>query len=610
MPHDDRYDIDELRQENLTSRKKVRSKNSKCGQCRNKFQSIDQASKEHSDVDAGEKSYKELKSVIDALATGEFPETVDLTLPSSDMLKRGGISTIRQLYLAHLDKQRALALSNLYYFDKYVLGYDKMVPHVHGKLAEFVMHQSKRGPNEQTTKLILEPRNSFKSVAITVGYSLWRLAIDPNLTIIITNEKLDKAKGFLKEIKAHITTNDKFKVLFGDLSCENIKTKKWSETRIDILTRTKWSSAPTIEISSVESSEAGKHVDLIICDDLHGQGNTATKDQIDKVIEYWKDLGAVLKPGGEMIIIGTRWDYKDLYQKIQDFAKELGELSNITMMIEKAERDDGTLLFPEVLDKAFLTRQRSLLGNYFFSAQYQNNPVEKENALIKKIEKYSDTINGVLTNEFFAHCKHFITADLAFTENKRSDATAILCVAVSDADGRWYVRQYDTLKTGDPNKIIELIFDYNLKFKPVRYGIEKNNYQGWLKIPLEVEMRKRGIFLPIDPSDGIPHYGDGNAGNSKAARLRKIAPRFNYGEIYIHTSMDELEDELMKLTFDGARGHDDLLDALAMMNEIVYWGTMTPACKDDNEEARNNSIIEFAIEPDEFDMDSKSWLYA
>jgi hypothetical protein len=610
MASSGRVNIDEVRESNLAKRKALRSKKGKCGQCRNKFQSIDYASKEPSDSDPGEKSYKELKSVIDALATGEFPETVDLTLPSSDGVKPATASKTRLLYLAHLDKVRALALRDLYYFDKYVLGYDKMVPHVHDKLCKFTTKILKRGENEQTTKLILMPRNSFKSVAVTVGYSMWRLAKDPNLTIIITNEKLDKSKGFLKEIKAHTTTNENFKTLFGNWSCENIKVKKWSETRIDILTRTKWSSAPSIEISSVESSEAGKHVDLIICDDLHGQGNTATKDQIDKVVEYWKDLGAVLKPGGEMIVIGTRWDYKDLYQKIQDFAKELGALSNITMMIEKAERDDGTLLFPEVLDKAFLTRQRSFLGNYFFSAQYQNNPVEKENALIKKIEKYDDRINGVPTDEFFAKCKHFITADLAFTENKRSDATAILCVAVNDADGRWYVRQYDTLKTGDPNKIIELIFDYNLKFKPVRYGIEKNNYQGWLKIPLEVEMRKRGIFLPIDPPDGIGHYGDGNAGNSKAARLRKIAPRFNYGEIYIHTSMDELEDELSKLTFDGARGHDDLLDALAMMNEIVYWGTMTPACKDDNEEARNKSINDFMIEPDEFDFDEKSWLYA
>ena len=339
-------------------------------------------------------------------------------------------------------------------------------------------------------------------------------------------------------------------------------------------------------------------------------GNTQTKDQIDKVVEYWKDLGAVLKPGGEMIVIGTRWDYKDLYQKIQDFAKELGELSNITMMIEKAERDDGTLLFPEVLDKAFLARQRAFLGSYFFASQYLNNPVEKENALIKKIEKYDDTINGISTDDFFSNCKHFITVDLAFTENKRSDATAIVCAAVSDKDGRWYIRQYDTLKTGDPNRIIELIFQYNEKFKPLRFGIERNNYQGWLKAPLENEMRKRGIFLPVSPPDGIPHYGDGNAGNSKAARLRKIGPRFNYGEVYIHTSMAELEDELMKLTFDGARGHDDLLDALSMLDEIVFWGSATPTCKDDNEEARTQSIIELEIEDDDFDVAGKAWLYA
>ena len=485
-----------------------------------------------------------------------------------------------------------------------------MVDRVHGKLCRFVTREMKKGANEQGTKLILMPRNTFKSTAVTVGYTLWRLANNPNTTILITNEKLDKSKSFLKEIKAHITTNPRFKLLFGEWSCENKPGKKWSETRIDILPRSVWSSAASVEVSSVESSEAGKHVDLIICDDLHGQGNTTTKEQIEKVIEYWRDLNAVLKPNGEMLIIGTRWDYKDLYQMIQDLAKELGELSNITMMIEKAERDDGSLLFPEVLSKPFLARQRATLGSYFFNAQYQNEPVEKENALVKMIHKYGSTINGMDATEFFkTRCFHFILVDLAFTENKRSDSTALIAIAVDKADGRWYIRRYDVLKTGDPNKIIDLIFDYDDTFKPIRFGIEKNNYISWLKKPLEDEMRRRGRFLPIDPPDGIPHYGESN---NKALRLRKIAPRFNYGECLLRDDMSELEDELLKLTFDGARGHDDLLDALAMGEEVTFYGANKNTDKDTNEENafKGGSVIEYEAPEDWADFTGKGWMYA
>jgi hypothetical protein len=166
------------------------------------------------------------------------------------------------------------------------------------------------------------------------------------------------------------------------------------------------------------------------------------------------------------------------------------------------------------------------------------------------------------------------------------------------------VRRYDVLKTGDPDKITELLFEYQKTFKPIRFGIEKNNYISWLKKPLEDEMRKRGIFLPIDPPDGLPHYGKGQ---NKALRLRNIAPRFNYGECYIHDSMVELEDELWKLTYDGARGHDDLLDALSMQNEIVVWGANSTVNKDDNEASEFAAAAngDFAID----DVYEKSWLY-
>jgi hypothetical protein len=126
-------------------------------------------------------------------------------------------------------------------------------------------------------------------------------------------------------------------------------------------------------------------------------------------------------------------------------------------------------------------------------------------------------------------------------------------------------------------------------------------------------MRSAGVFLPIDPPDGIPHYGkDAN----KAMRLRGIAPAFNYGEWWISDAHTELEDELLKLTFDGARGHDDLLDAMSMLNEICMWGVNETGNKFDNEEAglaskitaANSGLIEY--DEGDFDLNEKSWLYA
>lgn len=467
-----------------------------------------------------------------------------------------------------------------------------MVEHVHRPFCAFLQKKIERDAGDQITRLVLMPRNSFKSVCGTVGYTLWRLANNPNLTVLITNEKLDKSKGFLKNIKGHIESNERFKALFGEWSCDKKAGKKWSETRIDVKPRTLIDSAPSIEASSVESSETGKHVDLLVCDDLVGKSNFQTVEQLDKVIDYYKDLGSVLKPGGEMVIIGTRWDYRDLYQYVMDVEKQLGDSANIVKYIRSAHNGDGSLFFPEILTKQFLAEKRVIQGAYFYSCQYENKPVGKENALIKEEDilkwNYATGEEGAerrakgsvfrIDKNELDKFPHYVTIDLAHTDNKRSDSTAIVVNAVNSNSGTWYVRHYDTFKATDPNEIIQRIFAINKEYPNIlTWGIEKNNYGTWLMKPLEDAMRRKNVWLNIEP---LGHYG--NQGN-KALRLRSLAPRFGFRNCYIREDMIELEDQLLTLTYDGPKGHDDLLDAFSMQEEVANWGNQEEANRPDNE---------------------------
>jgi len=448
-------------------------------------------------------------------------------------------------------------------------------------MCDFIMQKIERGENEQATKILLEPRGSFKSTVGTVAYSLWQLIRNPDHTILITNEKLDKAKGFLKEIKSHITDNEIFKLLYGDLSCEKKFGSRWSDARIDVATRVKQGAAPNIEASSVESSETGKHVDEIIADDLVGKSNYNTPEQLRKVDEYIKDLGAVLNPGGVLNMIGTRWDYRDCYNTQLEFIKELGKYARADVLIEQAIREDGSYLFPERLSEQFLKSQRIKLQTYFFSCQYQNSPVAREDALIQLISKYGAKIGDEDASEFFSkYCKNFVTADFAYTENVTSDSTVILVSSVDQRNGNLYVRYWKKWKTNKPMEVIDELFRIDNEYKPVKYGLEKNNYINWLKHPLERAMREKNHYLNLDPKDGLPHYGPGS---NKNARLRNLAPNFNFGNWFIREDMTELEDQLLLLTYDGVKGHDDLLDALVMQDEVFFWGTEDTANKYENE---------------------------
>ena len=473
-------------------------------------------------------------------------------------------------------------MKDLYFFARNILGYKLMVPHVHENMSRFMMNNIEREENEQATKILLEPRGSFKSTVGTISYTLWKLINNPNYTILISNEKLDKSKGFLKAIKTHITDNPRFRLLYGDLCCERVKGRKWSQDMIDIKTRTIHGETPSVKASSVERSETGTHFDEIICDDLVGKDNSNTIEQLMKVDEYVKDLGAVLQPDGCMSFIGTRWDYRDCYNTQFEHIKTLGRYARADILIESAEKEDGSLFFPERLTEQFLKSQRVKLGTYFFSCQYLNEPVAREDALVQNIEKYGDAIGGVPAEEYFnSYCNNFVTADFAYTENVTSDSTVILVSSVNRKTGKLYVRYWKKWKTNDPAQVIEELFRVHKQYNPIRYGLEKNNYINWLKHPLERAMRERGVFLNLDPKEGLPHYGPGS---NKNARLRGLAPNFNFGNCVIHESMTELEDQLLLLTYDGVKGHDDLLDALAMQDEITFWGEETTANKYENDE--------------------------
>jgi len=118
---------------------------------------------------------------------------------------------LEQEYIRSLEVGNQLiktkAASNLYLFNKYVLGVTEgtgrqKLGGFHKDLCTFVQNNRKR------KKLILVPRGHLKSTLVTIGYSLFRIVEDPNIRILILNATWQMAVDFLKEIKDHLTRNE------------------------------------------------------------------------------------------------------------------------------------------------------------------------------------------------------------------------------------------------------------------------------------------------------------------------------------------------------------------------------------------------------------------
>jgi len=393
------------------------------------------------------------------------------------------------------------------------------------------------------------PRGSFKSSVTTVGYSLFSLARDPNMRILIAGETQKNAKKFLAEIKTHIEHNQKFQAIFGNWkSRENI----WREDEILINKRTKVKKEPSIMAASLErQSTTGMHYDLIILDDPVSMSNINTPEQLQKTIDFYKMLLSVLDPGKELVIIGTRYSALDLYGHILD--EDGADHEKFSIMCKEAIDADGELLFPEVLSHEFLEEQRSSQGAYMFTCQYLNKAVSPDTCYFAPecVQFFEKEPPG---------CYYFITIDPAISLGARSDFTGIIVNAV-DYKSHWYIVEALAIKL-KPDQLIDKIFEIVEKYDPVMaVGMEKFSLEQVLKVSILAEALKRNVAIPLVdvPTDNRI---------SKDARIRALQPKFMKKEIFIKKDQKALHHQI--LYYPKGVKNDDVIDALKSQLAITY----------------------------------------
>lgn len=444
-------------------------------------------------------------------------------------------------------------LTHFYEFNRDIVAWKDIYEPLHRPICNFVQENIGK-----KSLLILLPRGSFKSSMITIGYTLWRIARNPTERILIANATYPMACQFLSQIKDHISKNEKFIDLCGDLS---VLADSWREDRITVAREKAYEQKePTVWAFGMGSNLVGSHYTLAILDDMVNRENITTRDQIDKVINFYKDTLDLLDPdiGGqkELVVIGTTWHQSDLYSWIQD--DDTGIIQDfevLKMPAYSGEWKQGKLLFPTRLDWKNLEELKRQQGTSHFSAQYMLDPVPLEDALFKFNFKYYEPtdIRGLNLNRF-------ITIDPAISEKKEADFTAMVCVGV-DKNNDWYILDLWRDKIA-PKRLLDQMFYWDDKWKPVSVGIETVAFQKVLQYFAYDEMKKRNHFIPIKE---LKH-----ADATKDNRIRGLEPRYETGSVFHCKSVpytDNLEDELRR--FNKGK-NDDLIDALASQLELTF----------------------------------------
>lgn len=463
--------------------------------------------------------------------------------------------------------------TDLYYLDKYILNYDKMEPHVHQELCDYTtsilpnpstIPQSEHFDPNKNLLLLLMPRGTFKSSVVTIGFTLQYILNEPDCRILIDSETFSKSKAFLREIIGHLENNEQYREVFKAIHgmypfTTRSKAKLWTDSEIILPCRKRDRKEPTISCAGVDVTKNGMHYDLIIADDLHSEKNVTNKEQIQQVIDHYKLAFSLLDPGKPMIVIGTRWDYSDLYQHILDFEQE-----DFNVLKKAAYNPDGSLFFPEVLSEKELDKIRRRQGTGIFSKQYLNEPVSDENATFKRdqiVHKKWEEVRGRPMN-------WYLSIDPSYFDPRGVTSYgdfATLVLMGMDYQRDLYIRHIVRKKMSYSeliDKIFEIYTDpkFNDAKKNMRIIIETIGTKS-LSYELANEQRRRNTWLPIQELK--------SHNKSKEERIRGLAPFYEFGHIYhIHEcpNLEELEYEL--LHFPTGR-HDDMIDAMATVLGIA-----------------------------------------
>lgn len=477
---------------------------------------------------------------------------------------------------------------DLFFLSKHILHYDLMEESVHRDLCQYAesLYEAHlpdwKGPEERsgqgmddqfhysnTNLLLLMPRGTFKSSVITVGLTLQVILHNPNIRILIDSETFSKAKAFLREVKGHLEENEDYRAVFKAIHgiYPNEGRKKellWTDGAINLACRSVHRKEPTISCGGIDVTKNGMHYDLIICDDLHSEKNVTSKDMINNVIDHWKFAYSLLDPGKPMIIIGTRWDYNDLYQHILDNERE-----SYNILIRRAIESDGSLFFPKRLTQAFLDSQKRLQGSRIFSAQYLNEPVDDESATFKR----KDIIRKPLADIEGRPMNWYLAVDPSY-EGEYSDYAAFV-VAGMDYLQDMYVRHITRQKM-TYRDIIDEIFRLHNIYHPKQIALETIGAQKSIMYELNNEQRRRGQWLPITEVKSRT--------KSKEERVRGLAPKYEFHHIFHIKECQQIDDLDYELIHFPRGKHDDVVDALATILEFAHPPSSTPAMRRDRRE--------------------------
>ncbi len=392
----------------------------------------------------------------------------------------------------------------------------------------------------------IAPRHG-KSELISYLAPAWFLGKHPAKKVIMASHTADLAVNFGRRVR-NLVGSDAYKDIFPKV-----------ELQADSKSASRWGTNYNGEYFAigVGGALAGRGADLFIIDDPHSEQD-AKLGKADVFLPAWEwfQSGPLqrLMPGGAIIVVMTRWSKLDLTgqivnQMIKNEDVDDWEVVEFPAILEKDGEEIS--LWPEFWDIKELQSRRAAIDIRYWNAQYMQNPVSEEGALIKR-EWWN-----IWEEEEPPTCEFIIMSlDAAQEANTRADYNALLT---------WGV--FFNEETNNYNIILLNAVKQRLEFPELKQlCIEE--YRNWEPDAFIVEKKSNGAALYQEfRRMGIPvgEFTPGK-GQDKISRVNAVSDLFSSGIVWApdHRWAHEVIEECNDFP-SGA--NDDLVDSttLALM---------------------------------------------
>ena len=456
-------------------------------------------------------------------------------LPKMPPDKKRKVKALLEQYDTYLTQE--IGKMSFLDFVKHVYPGYKVGPH-HLKLAQ-IFEDIANGKKKRVI-VNIAPRHG-KSELISYLAPAWFLGKFPAKKVIMASHTADLAVNFGRRVR-NLVGSDLYKDIFPEI-----------ELQSDSKSASRWGTNFQGEYFAigVGGALAGRGADLFIIDDPHSEQEAKTgRPDVFLPAWEWFQSGPLqrLMPGGAIIVVMTRWSKLDLTGMIVKQTENNTDVDGWEVVEFPAIKDDGEALWPEFWPVEELLAKKAALDIRYWNAQYMQNPVSEEGALIKR-EWWK-----IWDKDTPPMCEFTIMSlDAAQEATNRADYNALTTWGVFFNEE---VNNYNIILLNSIKKRLEfpelkkLVLEEYKEWQPDAFMVEKKSNGA----ALYQELRRMGI--------PVGEFTPGK-GQDKIARVNAVSDLFSGGVVWApeHRWAKEVIEECNDFP---SGTNDDLVDSTTL----------------------------------------------